>query len=454
MPEPEVAAEADVVIVGGGPAGMSAAIEAARGGGSAIVVESLDRLGGNASISGGYINFLDSGPQRRDGIEDSEELFFADLKREVDQYVDEFGTIFDEELTRQYIQESTGAYHFLSELGIGMERFVTRPLQYSVPRTLVVDEPDQFRTAFTRAADELGIQVLLETTAERLALEDGRIVGLRVRRKDGRQEVIRARGGVVLASGSFPGSFEMRLRYQPERKARAPYLGVATCDGSGHLMGQSVGADLINMAYIQSIIIASSVFLEDCIGVNLDGVRFHDETGPVRSRAKKLEEQRDQAAFYIFDDRQARARPHLIEEMPGDHHTADTLDELAAVIGCPPEALTRTVADWNALVISGPEGKDPFGRSEFPSQLEGGIVEPPFHAAQAVMGILIPVGGFRVSPAMEVLDVYGEPIPRLYAAGDNVGGVLPAGAIGGVHLSSAVAFGRIAGLAAAGLKQE
>jgi len=192
----------------------------------------------------------------------------------------------------------------------------------------------------------------------------------------------------------------------------------------------------------------ASALVEDSIAVNLDGRRFHDEAGPYADRVAALMEQRDRRAYYVFDDDTARQKQHLFDQMPEQGTRAKTIDELALSIGCPPSALAETIAAWNALLRAGADRDPAFERVVLPADRRG-ITAAPFHAVRMVLGVNFPAGGFRTTDHMAVIDVYGQPIEGLWAAGDTVGGVNPCLGLGGIHISSAMTLGFVAGQAAA-----
>lgn len=138
---------------------------------------------------------------------------------------------------------------------------------------------------------------------------------------------------MVLASGGYQSNPELRLRYQPGFVGRAPCLGIDTCRGDGHLMGQAVGGDLINMTFVPPLVIVSSSVVEDAIAVNEAGERFHDEAGPYEERVERLHAQPGRRAWYVLDDVVAREKAALIGQMPEPPVTAPGLTELAAAIG-------------------------------------------------------------------------------------------------------------------------
>jgi succinate dehydrogenase/fumarate reductase flavoprotein subunit len=184
--------------------------------------------------------------------------------------------------------------------------------------------------------------------------------------------------------------------------------------------------------------------VEESIAVNVQGLRFHDEAGPYDDRVAALRAQTDQLAWYVFDEAVARRKSQLVDEMPDAAVCAPTLEALAADLGCDPSGLVAAVRDWNETVASGVDVDPAFGRVIFPDPRIG-IVEPPFHASRMVVGINFPAGGFRVTLDSQVIDVFGDPIPGLFAVGDCVGGISPTIGLGGMKISAALTLGRIAG---------
>ena len=446
---------ADVVVVGGGPGGCAAALEAARAGASVVLLEALDSVGGNAARSTGYMAFADFEAQHAAGIADSPEHYLADMVAEAELQQDRYGVIFDTALAGLYAERSADAYRFLVDLGFRFGRFVPRPRQHTIDRMMDVADVADFEVLFGRALAEAGVDVRHGVRARRLRAEAGRVTGVTWEPCDapagGRPTggFLQAGGGVILAAGGYQANPDLRSRYQPGRLAGTPYLGVHTDRGDGHLMGQAVGGDLINMTMIPPLVMVASALVEDSIAVDLSGRRFHDEAGPYDDRVAALDATGGRRAHYVFDDRVYRARRDLVEQMPEPAVGAGTVEELAGRIGCPPAALAATVAGWNSTVTSGVARDPAFGRVVFGAE-RAPIAQPPFWASPMVVGINFPAGGFRVSPDCEVFDVFGDVIPGLFAVGDCVGGIAPAIGLGGVKISSAVTLGRIAGRAAAG----
>lgn len=430
---------ADIVVIGGGPGGCAAALEGARHGGSVIVVEADAKVGGNAARSTGYLAFQGFAMQTEAGISDSVERFLADMDAEIERQQDRYGIVYDRELARRYAEESSDAYRFLVEIGFRFNRFIVRPTQHTTDRMVDVEDNTMFTRLFETALLDAGVDIRVGTRAGRLLTKERAVVGVATSGGD-----VFAHKGVVLAAGGYQANPALRLRYQPAFAADTPYLGTDHDRGDGHLMGQAVGGDLINMTMIPPLVMVASALVEDSIAVNTEGARFHDEAGPYDDRVALLRDQPDRLAWYVFDDRVARAKGQLVDEMPEAPATAPTLEALAATVGCDPSGLVETVRNWNETVTSGADVDPAFGRVIFPDPRLG-IVEPPFHASRMIEGINFPAGGLRITADTQVVDVFGEPIPGLFAVGDCAGGISCAIGLGGVRITGALALGRIAG---------
>lgn len=439
----------DVAVLGTGPAGMAAVASARAEGAEVVALEARDHIGGNAVWSTGYLAFVGSDMQREQGIADGEELFVADARRTVDEANDRFGVEWDEALVRLFARESAETYRILTARGVRFSRFIPRPRQHTVDRMAAVEDSWMLGRAFLDDVAAPGVTTLFGTLADRLLVDGGRVVGVRGHRAEGGAPLeVRARRGVVLATGGYQSNPLLRRRYQPEFRSRAPYLGIDTCRGDGHLMGQAVGGDLVNMTFVPPLVIVSSSVVEDAIAVGAAGERFHDEAGPYEERVDALHAQPGRRAWYVVDDVVAREKAGLIGQMPEPPVQAASPAALAAAIGVPAAALERTVARWNAFLDSGSDVDPDFGRVVLPPGRRR-CATPPFTAVPMVEGINFCCGGFRTTTAMQVVDVFGAPVPGLFAAGDTVGGLNPVSDLGGIHICGALTLGRVAGRAAA-----
>ncbi len=439
----------DVVVVGAGPGGLAAALEAARNSASVSLLEADSVLGGNAARSTGYIAFQDFAMQHEKGIVDSVENFMSDMQDEINRQSRRYGIIFDTELATVFAEESSNTYDFLCDIGFTFNRFLPRPEQHRTDRMVDVSSTSMFRDLFEKPLLENGVTIHRNTRALQLHTDEGAVRGVITDK-----EIFYASKGVVLATGGYQANFALRQRYQPEEAATTPYLGTKYDVGDGHLMGQAVGGDLINMTMIPELIMVGSAFVEDSIAINNQGERFHDEAGPYDKRVAALRNQPESQAWYIYDDPVATEKDALIAEMPSEAISAETVDQLAQKIGCEPAALHRTLSRWNETVESGTSIDPDYGRVIFPDPRRA-IAEPPLYAVPMHIGINFPAGGFRTTKQANVINVFGQPIPGLYAVGDCAGGINPTIGLGGMRISAALTLGRIAGQAiAAGRKEE
>ncbi|MEC7366976.1 MAG: FAD-dependent oxidoreductase [Actinomycetota bacterium] len=430
---------ADIVVIGGGPAGMATALEASKNGASVLLLEADTLLGGNAARSTGYLAFQGFEMQHREGLDDNAEIFFKDMVNEIKRQEETYGIEFDAELAKVFAKESATTYDWLVELGFEFNRFLPRPLQHSVNRMVDVTDTSMFTKVFSDVLEMNDVDVRTSTRARRLLLEDNQIVGVQTDK-----ESFRANMGVVLAAGGYQANSSLRKKYQPEHMATTPYLGTHHDVGDGHIMGQEVGGELINMTMIPPLIMVGSALVEDSIAVNTLGRRFHDEAGPYDYRVQELNKQPNKTAYYIYDNQTYLKKRQLINEMPQTPSSANSLMELAQTIGSDHKALEEAVTRWNDFLTSS-EKKDPdFGRVILPAERRA-ILEPPYFASKMITGINFPAGGFRVNADLQVLNVYGEPIPKLFAVGDCSGGLGPVIGMGGMRITPALTLGRVVG---------
>ena len=418
---------------------MATALEASKNGASVLLLEADTLLGGNAARSTGYLAFQGFEMQHREGLNDNAEIFFKDMVNEIKRQEETYGIEFDAELAKVFAKESASTYDWLVELGFEFNRFLPRPLQHSVNRMVDVTDTSMFTKVFSDVLEKNDVDVRTSTRARRLLLEDNQIVGVQTDK-----ESFRANMGVVLAAGGYQANSSIRKKYQPEHMATTPYLGTHHDVGDGHIMGQEVGGELINMTMIPPLIMVGSALVEDSIAVNTLGRRFHDEAGPYDYRVQELNKQPNKTAYYIYDNQTYLKKRQLINEMPQTPSSANSLMELAQTIGSDHKALEEAVTRWNDFLTSS-EKKDPdFGRVILPAERRA-ILEPPYFASKMITGINFPAGGFRVNADLQVLNVYGEPIPKLFAVGDCSGGLGPVIGMGGMRITPALTLGRVVG---------
>lgn len=436
--------EAGIVVLGAGPAGLSAAMAVRSAGVPATVVDVTGQLGGNGAFSTGYMAFADFAVQHQLGIRDDPDNFLRDLVAEVARIRSQHDVEFDHDLARRYAVETRGSYEFLIGLGFRFGRLIPRPRQHTTDRMVALVDPGQFRDIFTERLGAIGAQILIRAKASCLMFSKGQVIGT-VIEIGGEVADLRA-SAVIVATGGYQANQDLRRQFG-DPSPSSPYPGLETARGDGHRMIEDVGGELVNMDLIPRLVRTSSRLVEDCIAINGDGQRFHDEAGPYEERLSALTRQAEGIGYYITDSFFGERDAQLIADMPLPPKKFQTLEAASRAVGCEPATLIATVAGWNETVENGSRQDTAFGRVVFPSPRVG-LHKPPFVVIPMVMGIACTGGGARVTLDMQVVDRSGRPIPGLYAAGDCAGTINAAYGLGGIHLSSAVTMGLVAGRSA------
>jgi len=486
-------AEPDVIVVGAGNAGLSAA-HAARLAGARVLVlerEPAERGGGNSYYTAGATRIAHGGKDDVIGLVEPEERidraeippyspdeYAADLRRVTEGRN-------DPELTRVLTRESRGTLGWLHDLGVRYRLLFERQAYLRPDGSYRfwgglhlgnVDGGAGLIADHLRIAADLGEELRFDQRAVDLVEEGGRITGVVVESGGDRHEY-RA-GAVVLAAGGFEASPSLRERHLGPGWAHAKVRG--TPGNTGDMLtaalahGARRGGDWSSAHSVQWDAFAPSNESNReltnrltrqsyplGIIVNRDGRRFVDEGADFRNYTyakygKAILEQPGSVAWQVFD---ARLRPMLRTEeydMPGvSVVSADTLEELARAAGIDPGGLRRTVDEFNAAIDVSqpfdPTVKDGRRADVTPpkSNWSAALVEAPFSAYAVTCGITFTFGGVAGNADGAVLDEGGEPIPGLFACGEMLGGLFSGNYPGGSGLAAGMVFGRRAGLAAA-----
>lgn len=450
--------ETDLIIVGAGAAGLSAALTAVELGLKVIILEKRAVIGGSSILSGGSLAFAATDIQSQLGIDDGDDLLFRDL-REVGQQEN------DEAIVTAYVAHQAETYRWLKETGVNFAPTVKLSPGSSVARTHTADPAIFLPLLLDRIEGSGRAEILYGAHVEFLETEEsGRsISGVTVGGSDSGS--IRARLGVILASGGFTRSPDLIHRFSPRYSGGRVSGGVGNT-GDGLLMAWKLGADFVDVANIQGNYGTSPegeglqpvhAIYKGAIAVNQDGRRFVDESKSYKVLADACVAQPGKISFQIFDQSVFEKGDDSIPMYSfksrlgiGQLLSADSLEDLGALIDVHAEALLDTVARYNTGVD---RGVDPdYGRIS----LDGGkgellrIDRPPFYAFRTTVVLLGTYCGLRVDERMQVLDVYGMEIPQLYAAGEIVGGLHGRSELPGTALGKALVFGRLAARSAAG----
>lgn len=459
--------EADVVVVGLGCAGASAAIEASEAGAEVIALERSSGGGGTSANSGGLIYLGGGTPvQEACGIEDSPDEMFKFLMAAC-------GPGPDEEKIRIFCDRSVELFLWLEAHGVPFKRstypepgkepptddclvfsgaedgWPYREIAKPAPRAHKPQVPGaggaRLMQALLEALDATSARVLEDSRADRLVVdESGRIVGLLAHRVEGRV-ALRARGGVVLAAGGFISNAEMVARYAPET-ARANWrVGTENDDGSGIRMAQAAGADTIRMD-AASITIPLYPPKSICRGVlvNEYGQRFINEDAYAGQIGQQALFRQGGHCWHLVD-----AETYVVNEVDMQAKFVEgTWNDLAKALNMPPGSLEATMDLYNRHAA---EGHDPVFRKK--SELVVPLTKPPFGAIDVTLEGCIyaafTLGGLRTLPTGEVLRPDGKGIVGLYAAGRTTSGISAFGYVSGASLADGMLFGRMAGASAA-----
>ncbi|MEB3277199.1 MAG: FAD-dependent oxidoreductase [Cyanobacteriota bacterium] len=431
--------DAEVVVVGGGPAGIAAAAEAAAAGSTVTLIEAGGQLGGNAVRSNGYLAFVDEGVEAQDAfVADAEAAFRA---------VGAADLVWDASAVWQFAAESAATYRSLVARGVRFGRAMRRG-GHGSKRIRALLNPGALVSAYAPDLAGRSIRCRFHRRAGRLLVHDGRVAGVCVVTTQGQEPwTVRAARAVVITTGGYQASPELRALCLPGQESTSPWYGTADCRGDGHRMGQAVGADLVNMTLVPPTVLVPSTLVEQSIAVNAAGERFHDETGSFAARVAALRAQPQRRAHYLVTADLVTSQARLVDALPAPPIASHSLAGLAQALGVPLQVLEATLLRWNRFITSRAQIDPCFGRSVLPRARTP--LRWPLLALPMVEGVNMTCGGFRTTAEMQVLDQRGAVIPGLYAAGDCCAGLMAAASLTGLHISGALTQGRLAGRGAA-----
>ena len=463
--------ETDVLVVGFGCAGACAAIEAAEAGADVVVLERASGGGGTSALSGGLVYMGGGTPvQKACGFDDTPENMSAFLTAAC-------GPEPDESKIRIFCEESVAHFHWLENHGVPFKRtfypepFMEPPtddcLVYSggedahpfdriarpVPRAHKPQHPGAAGGMLMRrliaATERGGARVVCDARCETLVVErDGTVVGAVVR-LDGREQLFRARRGVVLAAGGFIQNRDMVKRHSPVLRQCSYRLGVDGDDGRAIRMAMGAGADIIHMdAGEVAVPLTPPRRLMRGILVTRHGQRFINEDSYYGHVGQHCLFRHDGRMFLIVDH--AVYERNLAGFEPT--HVEETIADLERSLEMPTGVLQGTVELYNRYAAV---GEDPVFHKN--ARYLQPLVTPPYAAIDCstdkVIWATFTLGGLHTLPTGEVLTPDDEAIPGLYAAGRTTSGVAAHGYVSGVSLADGMFFGRMAGASAAAFRR-
>jgi fumarate reductase flavoprotein subunit len=445
----------DIIVIGGGAAGWSAALTAAQSGVTVTLLEKLEESGGSSAMSGGCLALAGTDLQVAAGVLDSPELLFQDLR-------DVGGNENDEALVLTYCRAQLATYDWLKSIGVTFSSVIETAAGQSVPRVHTTDPADLVRQ-LKRSAEATGLITYCRETAaiSLVRAGSGQVTGVKL--ESG--ETLPGNRGIVIASGGFTKNPAMLHRFAPQY-AEAVFVAGAGSQGDGLRMAWKLGADLRDMAYVKGTFgkhptdetndHSLQAIYKGAIAVNQNGKRFVNESLSYKLLGDAVMAQPWNSAYQImdqgiFDMGDDRVRifdfGRRLEE--GLFYVAESLEELALQIEVEPATLAETVDRYNSFVDVGADVE--FGRKHLVHR-HGSlrpITTPPFYAFPSTAVIFGTYCGLRIDTAARVVDVDGDVIEGLYAAGEVTGGFHGAAYMTGSALGKAIVFGRLAALAIA-----
>jgi len=438
----------DVVIVGSGAAGLSAAIEARNAGASVLVLEKLSHVGGNTYISGGYVYGTGSKYQASKGFTDDTPEALVEYWMERAE-----GNAW-REMLELVAKKSGETLDWLVENGVefgdpmatGISP-VTRALR-SPSGGVGLVEPIE------KKAREAGAEILLNTTAEQLLTEGGKVTG--VRAVSGNDTLIVKAKAVILATGGFDVSREAKAQYSPDIVDQESISSPGNV-GDGIRMALEVGADLvmkggyIGLYKVPEVSYRSSVNkrFTNALLVTEEGKRFVNEAIDYPILHKAMVQTGSPMFYQVFDSTIQFDDVETAIEL-GVAFKGDTIEELAKAAGLPEKTLKETVERYNAACKAGVD--EEFGKA---AERLVAIEQGPFYILKLAPATIGSLGGIKVDLDTHVLNAQGTPIEGLFAAGAVANGdffnkTYPAS---GTSICMCFTFGRIAGTNAAAYAQ-
>ncbi len=458
----DVTLECDVLVVGAGGAGLTAAVRANQEGADVLIIEKMPMIGGNSNRAEGGMNAAGTKLEEELGLlDDSLVDGDKDLRSTVENYIADTYRLGHDlanmDLVRTLAENSSEAIDWLTSIGAPFtdveptggcqgRKYLHQPEgghpvgEYLVQR-------------LSKVVEEQGIEIMLNTKAIEILMENGQAVGVKAEDPE-HNYTIRA-NAVILATGGFGSNFELMASYDPSL-ANAVTTNHKGATGDGIMMAQAVGADTVDMEQIQlhptviqenGLLVSESLRSKGAIVVNTEGRRFVNDLA-ARDVVSQAELKQPDGYCYIVFDQNLVDGLSLAQKFidRGFAIQGETYADLAANMGLSAEAaenFVRTMEKWNEDVENGEDTE--FGRES----LDYSLTTAPFYAIKIAPGIHHTMGGIKIDTEAQVIDTDGNVIPGLFAAGETTGGIHGGNRVGGNAVCDFVVFGRIAGAGAA-----
>ncbi|MEK5235851.1 flavocytochrome c [Paenibacillus sp. FSL L8-0470] len=438
----------DIIIVGAGGAGMSAALEAKEKGMNPVILEKMPVAGGNTTKSSSGMNASQTKFQKEQGIEDSNDLFYEEtLKGGHDTN--------DKEMLRFFVDNSASAIDWLDSIGIrlnnititgGMkEKRTHRPEDGSAVGQYLVK-------GLVKNVQEKGIPLFVNADVKEITEKDGKANGVKVLFNQKDEKTITA-AAVIVTTGGFGANMDMISKVRPDLEGYVTTNQIGST-GDGIQMIEKLGGTTVDMDQIQvhptvqqekSYLIGEAVRGEGALLVSSEGRRFTNELDTRDKVTAAINTLPEKSAFLVFDSG-VKTRVKAIEqyEKMGFVIQGDSIEALAKEMNVPADQLQKTLDTWNSSVKNKKDAE--FGRT---TGMDNDLSGSPYYAIKIGPGIHYTMGGVKINTNTEVLNKDGKPITGLFAAGEVVGGLHGQNRIGGNSVAEIIIFGRQAGIKSA-----
>ena len=453
---------ADIVVVGAGGSGISAAVKAETLGANVILIEKMPVIGGATALNAGTLIATGSKYQREvmKETKDSPELAYKDIFT--------VGKNRNDPVLVKMVTERVGGVvdWLIYDMKIPYGPAATQYPDHSANRQLgVTGRSVNYLNLMREKFLGMGGKLMLQTRAQELIRDDaGKVVGVRATDKDGNTVELTSKA-VILASGGY-GAVKSML---PKEMSNYVFYGLDSETGDGYKMATAIGAGTINLdlvkMYPQGVEtvpghgLAATASSTDtmkksgAIYVNKLGQRYVDENAALGVLTDKTVAQPDHIAYIVMDAKAWKeyVRKSLEDKLVPNEETlmtwtkivnngrpvmavSDNLADAAKTMGVDPEGLAKTVAHWNDMVKA---GKD----TDFNRKITGGLGEGPYYIVEQKVRYQTTLGGLKADADLRILDKAGKPIPGLYGAGCVVGGANGADSLTAMMNSWAIVSG-------------
>lgn len=438
----------DIIIVGAGGAGMSAALEAKEKGLNPVIFEKMPVAGGNTTKSSSGMNASQTKFQKEQGIEDKNDLFYEET-------LAGGHNTNDKEMLRFFVDNSASAIDWLDSIGIklnnititgGMkEKRTHRPEDGSAVGKYLV-------TGLVKNVQEKSIPLFVNADVKEITQADGKVNGVKVVIDQKDEKTITAKA-VVVTTGGFGSNADLIAKVRPDLKGLVTTNQVGST-GDGITMIEKLGGVTVDMDQIQvhptvqqdkSYLIGEAVRGEGAIMVSNEGKRFVNELNTRDKVTAAINTLPEKAATLVFDSG-VKSRVKAIEQYDkmGFVVKGDTIEDLAKAINVPADQLKATMDTWNKAVKDKKDSE--FDRT---TGMDNDLSGAPYYAIKIAPGIHYTMGGIKINTNTEVLNKDGQPIAGLFAAGEVTGGLHGENRIGGNSVAEIIIFGRQAGIKSA-----